>query len=390
MADATGADAASSPGHAPHLVHVFPSFAPGGVPLRTAAIVGAMGDAYRHTIVSLDGNFDSRGRIDPACRVAYLHPEIDKAHPLRTLATIAGTLRRLRPDLLLTYNWGSIEWAAVNRFRRRAPHIHLEDGFGPDEATGGQLPRRIRIRRVALKRTDKVVVPSETLLRIAAEQWRLDPATLLLVPNGVDCDRYAGPPDPALVPGIARTTGAVVVGTVAPLRREKNLARLVASFARVAPGRNAYLALIGGGGEREPLAALAAELGIADRVLMPGHVEAPERVFGLLDVFAMSSDTEQMPIALIQAMAAARPVVATDVGDTRAMLAAGNRPFVVPRDDDAAYDAALTRLIDDAGLRAALGPLNRARATEIYPLERMFDTWRALLAETARRPDLPA
>ncbi len=86
------------------------------------------------------------------------------------------------------------------------------------------------------------------------------------------------------------------------------------------------LALIGGGGERERLAALVDELGLADRVLMPGHVDAPERVFGLLDVFAMSSATEQMPISLIQAMAAARPVVATDVGDTRAMLADGEPP----------------------------------------------------------------
>ncbi len=205
MASAAAAGGAAPPA-APHLVHVFPSFAPGGVPLRTASIINALGDAYRHTIVALDGRFDARSRIEPGRDVAYLAPSIEKSRPVAALATIARTLRRLDPDLLVSHNWGSIEWAAVNRFWRTAPHIHLEDGFGPDEARR-QLPRRVRLRRLALGRTASVIVPSETLRRIATEVWRLDPATIRLVPNGVDCARYAEAPDPTLVPGLERADG---------------------------------------------------------------------------------------------------------------------------------------------------------------------------------------
>jgi glycosyltransferase involved in cell wall biosynthesis len=368
----------------PHVLHVFPSFGLGGVPIRIATIVNDLGAAFRHTVIALDGAFASRSRIEPAVRIAYLDPEIDKARPLQGAVRVLATLRRLRPDLLVTYNWGSIEWAAVNRLARVAPHLHLESGFGPDEAER-QIGRRVRARRFALARARRVVVPSHSLVRIATEVWRLDPGRIAYVANGVDCERFAAPPDPALVPGLTRRDGEVVVGTVAPLRAEKNLGRLVRAFARVAPGRNARLLLVGDGPERAGLARLAAELGIADRTLLPGHVERPERVYGLMDVFAMSSDTEQMPNSLIQAMAAGRAVVATDVGDVRRIVAPENGSFVVPCADEAAYDRALARLIDDAALRADLAERNQARAREVYPQERMFAAYRAIFAEATSR-----
>jgi glycosyltransferase involved in cell wall biosynthesis len=95
----------------------------------------------------------------------------------------------------------------------------------------------------------------------------------------------------------------------------------------------------------------------------------------------MSSDTEQMPNALAQAMAAGRPVAATDVGDVRDIVAEENRPFVTKLGDEPAYAAALARLIDDEALRAALGEANRRRANTVYPLPGMFAAYRALYAE---------
>jgi glycosyltransferase involved in cell wall biosynthesis len=226
-----------------------------------------------------------------------------------------------------------------------------------------------------------VVVPSQSLVRIATEIWRLNKRQITYVPNGVDCRLYASPPDPSLVPGIGHAAGKVVVGTVAPLRGEKNLFRLVHAFAEVGPPRDAFLLIVGDGSERAALERLTAELGIADRALFPGHVDRPECVYGLMDVFAMSSDTEQMPNALAQAMAASRPVAATDVGDVRDIVAEENRPFVTKLGDESAYAAAIARLIEDAPLRASLGAANRRRANEVYPLRGMFAAYRALYAE---------
>jgi hypothetical protein len=114
-----------------HILHVFPSFGAGGVPIRITAVMNHLGDRCRHTVMALDGHAEAAERIDSGIDVKILHPEISKKHPIRTLTAISGHLRKLAPDVLLTFNWGSTEWALVNRFTTRIRHIHFESGFGP-------------------------------------------------------------------------------------------------------------------------------------------------------------------------------------------------------------------------------------------------------------------
>jgi glycosyltransferase involved in cell wall biosynthesis len=95
-------------------------------------------------------------------------------------------------------------------------------------------------------------------------------------------------------------------------------------------------------------------------------------VLGAFDVFALSSDTEQMPNALLEAMAAGRAVAAVDVGDVKTILCEKNRLFVTPRDDDAAFAASLSRLLGDPPKRIALGRANRERVMAAFSQSRMF------------------
>lgn len=335
------------------------------------------GDRCRHTVIALDGNADAADRIAPGVEVKILHPEISKKHPVRTLSAISGHLRKLDPDVLLTFNWGATEWALVNRFATRIRHIHFESGFGPEEAVR-QKRRRVLFRRSALHRAERIVVPSENLVRIVRDNWRLDVEKIQLIPNGVDCARYGAAPDLAAVPEFD-SAGATVIGTVAPLREEKNIGWLIDAFSRVADPGTARLLIVGDGPTREALEALAKASPAADRIHFAGYVGEPEKVFGLMDVFAMSSDTEQMPNALLQAMAAGRPVVSTDVGDILPIVSEENRPHVVPVGDAGAYDKALSAMIAGNDLRDRLGAANRQRAVEVYSMEKMLTAYEELL-----------
>ena len=199
---------------------------------------------------------------------------------------------------------------------RIARHVHIEDGFGPEERDR-QTPRRVLIRRLVLARST-VVLPSRNLQRIATTIWRLPPARVRYIPNGIDLERFAA----------ARTRRRAantppVIGTVAALRAEKNLARLLRAFAAV--DQPARLVIVGDGPERPALEAWRASLGLAERVEFAGHIDDPAPIYAGFDVFALSSDTEQMPLSVIEAMAAGLPVATTDVGDVRAMLAARTR-----------------------------------------------------------------
>jgi glycosyltransferase involved in cell wall biosynthesis len=349
------------------------------VPIRIANVLNGLEARYRHTILTLDGADAARERFDSDLDVTVIDPGIDKRRPLAALARIRRQLRDLGPDLLLTYNWGAIEWALVNRFAARFDHIHFESGFGPEEATC-QIPRRVWLRRIALARSRWLVVPSRTLVGIAGDVWRIDPARLRYVPNGVDCDRFAAAPEDGIAPGFEKADGELIVGTVAPLRPEKNIARLVRAFAGLGDTRRARLVIVGDGTERPGLERLARDLGIADRTVFTGYVGAPEKVFGWFDVFAISSDTEQMPNALIQAMANGRAVAGVDVGDVRHIVCPDNRPLIAPAGDDAGLGAAIAKLLDDGRLRSDLGRANAAHVREHYDQDRMFEVYAELFA----------
>jgi L-malate glycosyltransferase len=164
---------------------------------------------------------------------------------------------------------------------------------------------------------------------------------------------------------------------VSPLRPEKNVGRLLRVFALLAEPCKTRLVVAGDGSEGPKLSRLAAELGIADRVLFTGRV-APETVLGAFDVFALSSDTEQMPNAVLEAMAASRAIAAVDVGDVKSMVSPENRVFVVPRDDAAAFAAAIAALLRDPVKRSQLGQRNRERACAAFSQEEMFAAYARL------------
>jgi glycosyltransferase involved in cell wall biosynthesis len=369
----------------PGLLHVFPSFAVGGQQTRFATIANQLGSAFRHRIVSLDGRDAALELLNPELDVALLPAPPSGRERLRW---IAQRFRSVEADVLLTYNWGAIEWAIANRVFYHRPHLHFEDGFGPEEADR-QKYRRILVRSVVLRRS-QVVVPARTLCNIAGARWRLDPRRVHYIPNGINAARFDNMASDG-APFFVRLPGECTIGSFSPLRAEKNLGRLLAAFSQIAAsGLPVRLVICGDGPERGRLGELAAARGIAERVVFTGHVPRPEAVMGAFDLLAMTSDTEQMPYAVLEAMAARLPVVATDVGDIAAMVAAENRPFIVPRDDAARLAGAIRALCLAPETRRRVGELNRSRVEAAFTISGMADAVHRLLdAATARRSGAP-
>jgi len=367
-----------------HLVHVFPTFTVGGVQHRIIRVAKALRGKYRHTVIALDGNFEAAAGLedDPIFSFEAI-PVVKSAFiSLRNLVRARETLRRLQPDLLLTYNWGAVEWALANRAPKFCRHLHLESGFGPDESPEHQLWRRAKARRLLLSQCDRIVVPSLVLHDIVTRVWQLSPDKVRYLPNGVDCSRFAKGPDNDIVAALGIPSSAVVVGTVAALRREKNLLRLLRVFAALPRDLDAQLVIVGDGPERTALAQAAASLDVSSRVVFAGAMANPERILPRFDVFALTSDTEQMPNSVLEAMAAGLAVAATDVGDVRRMLAPENADFVVPVDDEAAMTHGLLRLLRDRTLSVRIGRANQERVRREYALEHMVERYDALFSGT--------
>jgi len=357
------------------LLSVFSTFEVGGPQVRFATIANKFGRRFRHVIVAMDDAFDCKSRLSPELDVTFLPAHNRKGDTLGNRRRFRAILQNMQPECLVTYNWGTIEWGMAN-WPRLVRHVHIEDGFGPEEA-GRQLPRRVLTRRLVLRGSD-VVVPSHQLERIALNNWRLKREALHYIPNGIDYDRFSRPD---IKPLMARD-GVPALGTVAALRPEKNLIRLLEAFRIVRADRACRLVIAGDGPERGPLEAAAA--GMQDSVVFTGYRQDTERVYAGLEIFVLSSDTEQMPTTVIEAMAAGLPVVAANVGDVAGMLAAENAPFVVPPTaKDLAHAIAI--LLDDAGLRRTIGAANQLHAQREFGEAQMIAAYGELFFKVAPR-----
>jgi glycosyltransferase involved in cell wall biosynthesis len=354
----------------PSILSVFSSFAVGGPQIRFTKLAAHLGDRFQHAVIAMDGDYSCRSRVDPALDVTYPEISFAKGRTVANVVRFRKRLRELRPDILVTNNWGSIEWSVANAIPITR-HIHIEDGFGPEERDV-QLSRRIWARRVFLRRST-VVVPSLTLQRIATDKWRLPSECVKYIPNGIDCARFAQRTGRMSWPG-----DGPVVGTVAALRPEKNLPRLLHAFRLAAQRLPARLVIVGDGPELASLQQLSVELELEDRVYFVGATATPEAYYPGFDIFALSSDTEQMPLSVLEAMAAGLPIVATNVGDVASMVAAENDRFVFGREASLLAQN-LQTLVSDPDLRRRLGEANQVKAFQCYSEAEMHKAYSRLL-----------
>ncbi len=366
------------------ILHCHSTFALGGKEARAVRLMNAWGARAHHTVLAASDDWGAREAIDPGIAVDFPRdaPSLMGKPGLRRYRDLARYTAGF--DLVLTYNWGAMDVVGARRlFGKRMhlpPLIHHEDGFNVDEATR-TYRRRNAFRRYMLPAAHAVAVPSHRLERIARRRWGV--RAPVRIANGIPTQLYAGSHAPGLFPDVPRRNGELLVGTIAGLRRVKDLPLLVEAVARAdAPLR---LVIVGQGPERETIACAALAHDIADRVHLVGFMAEPHRYVGAFDVLALSSLSEQQPISVIEGMAAGLPIVAPDVGDIAMMVSDENRRFVTERSVPA-LSAALTELARDPMLRALVGEANRAKARAEFDEITMVARYARLYGEAVGRP----
>jgi glycosyltransferase involved in cell wall biosynthesis len=234
-----------------------------------------------------------------------------------------------------------------------------------------------------------MAVPSRTLERIALDRYRLPRQSVQFIPNGVDTRRFLPAPNPALRASLGLAPDAFVIGTVGRLRPEKDLATLVRCVgqASIAGGR---LVFVGDGPSRPVIQAAIGELGLASHCVFAGEVADPAPFYGVFDLFAMTSITEQMPIGLLEAMSSGLPVLCTAAGDTAAILEGSPSSQVLPRFQPDQYAANLRTVAGDPESRRRNARWNRERVVSGYSLDAMVRRWDHLYRQAANVAPPPA
>lgn len=280
---------------------------------------------------------------------------------------LARLLRRERADLLHTHTL-----AAANALGRSAArlagvpvisHLHIENHFRP-----ATRPILAAIDNASARLCARLVAVSDDTKR-AYEEQGYPRGRIEIVYNGVELDG----PRRDVRAELGVPDGRPLVGEIGRLCDVKGQRELIAALAQVP---EAYAVLLGadverGGAFEAELQREAERLGVRDRVVFAGHREDASELLGGLDVFALPSWTEGMPLAVLEAMAHGRPVVATPVGGTPEVVVEGETGLLVPPRDPDALAAALRRLLADRELRVRMGEAGRQRVAERFTAEAM-------------------
>lgn len=233
--------------------------------------------------------------------------------------------------------------------------------------------RILRANRVAYRLAHRVVGNSPAVSRLVETEGGVPSSRIVTIPNFLDPKSYApiGPEDRARLLGeVGVPEGAFIVGIVARLSRVKDHATLLRAVAELRAGiPNLHLVLVGDGPERGRLLEQAEELGIAPIVHLAGERPQSPNWHALFDVSVLCSTSEAFSNSILEAMAASRPVVATNVGGNPDAVEEGRTGLLVPPSDPSRLAAAIRRLHDDPALRLRLGAAARDAAETGYSAE---------------------
>ena len=278
-------------------------------------------------------------------------------------------LRRERPAILHTWLFHANVPGRVLGRLARVPLI-----ISAERTLGMESQMRYRLNRLTAPLADRVICVSQAVADFAAQTIGIAPDKLVVIPNGVPLADFApGERAPARA-RLGLPASAFVVGMVGRLEPVKGVPDLLAAFARL-PSRHpeTLLLLVGAGSQQRPLESLARRRGLGQRVRFLGHREDVAALLPALDLLALSSHWEGMPNAVLEAMAAGLPVVATAVGGAPEVVVDGVTGLLVPPRDPQALAQAIAGLLSDPERRRRMGRAGRERAAAHFRVEQMVE-----------------
>lgn len=369
-------------GAEPHVLHLHSSAGVYGAEYVLLGLIPALARAgIRSTLLCMD---DPRRPDAPLyTRARALGLPVERVHcrgrlDWKTIHALQERIKKELNPLLHVHGYKSAFYAWLTRRGGTMPIVATLHG---PISISMRLRLYSQVEHWLLRRFDKVCVVSSRMqdnlkgAGFAAER-------LCLVENGIDTERFRPDVAPLSRAELGIPADAFVFGSAMRLSEEKNPLGLLDAFAIVAKqAPNAWLALAGDGPLRTDAMAHAQALGIMNRVRLLGARDDLEHYYPMLDCFVLPSHYEGLPLALLEAMAAERAVVCTDVGQVSTVLS-GLDPRLVPAGDGSALASAMQAESAENGRSR---PEFRRRVCERYSSDRMArayadvyrDLWRS-------------
>ena len=369
------AAAGSRPDSPATVIQVVQTFGRGG--LETLAVnlaIGLAGAGVRPVMVALQAGGELEATLERAGIEAHTIGGGSYRDP-RTHQRIAALIDRHRPRAVHTHHFAALASGVAAATLKRVPRVvHTEHAYQYlDERPALRRPLRWMSRYV-----DAFVLVGASMRGYYVDGVGVAPERLSVIVNGVDTTRYREAADRAAARRAAGLPAGTLIGSAGRFATVKNFPMLLDAVARVRQTRpDVRLVLAGDGADRAALEAQARGLGYGDAIHFLGWRSDTAEVLRCLDVFALTSWTEGLPLVVLEAMACGVPVVSTSVGDIPLIVDPGTTGQLVPPGDADALAATLATLVDDDVLRRRLGAAGQAFIRREYSQHTMVDRYLA-------------
>ena len=354
----------------PKILHVIDSLGIGGMERVVIDVANGLDAAKFDQVVcciSRRGEAADQLRDGVRCIDLGKGGKADRLMPLK----LARLIRRERPDIVHSQSWSGVDTALAALLTPGVRLVHSEHGRNFHDLHGQSLLRRLA-RRGVYQRADAVFAISGEVREFYCRQTNFPIERMQVIPNGVDVRRI----DEADARGVREELGIApddfVVGTIARLDLNKDTMTLLRAFAAIAPGSKVKLLIAGDGDQRNRLEEFADSAKLNQLVIFAGMRRDVPRVLKAMNVFALSSLSEGMPMTVLEAMAARLPAVATAVGALPEMIDEGKTGFLVSTGNAEAMAEKLRRFVADSQLAKRFGEEARRKVEREFSLDRML------------------
>jgi len=379
------------------------SLGPARRPLRVCFAIDFLARAGTEMqLLALIRNLDRR-EVQPYLCLLRGYVPMSQALEPDDCPVLRLNVRSLRRSGLIAEAWRFVRWLRREKIDVVQTYFPDSDFFGLPLAWLAGVPHRLRTRnnlgheltprqrclgRLLHRFSTRTLTNCRAGRDVLLAGERLRPEQVEVLENGVDLELFL-----ALPPGAALGTGPRRrVGAASNLRHVKGLDVLAQAAALLAGDYpDVVFEVVGEGEARPDLERQVHDLGLAHRFLMPGRVADIPRFLGSLDVAVLCSRAEGMSNALLEYMAAGRPIVATAVGAAADLIEDGRHGLLVPAGDAPALARAIAALLDNPTLAQELGAAARQRAETHYSRQAMvrrFEAFYAGLPRPSPRRDL--
>ncbi|MGZ4149493.1 MAG: glycosyltransferase [Actinomycetota bacterium] len=385
-------EATRAPG--PVVMLVLPNLEVGGAQESARTVASLLPAAGCPTVVCTFRDGPLRADLEAAGITVERLPA--RRYPVAMLPWYLAETRRLRRDLrslALAHGAGVLQCQTLGPTAFLAAALR-EPGlqvwwripnvvFEVSAEKAGRHQRLLGLKRAAhralyrrgARRIDGLVAVADDVAEAFARTTGVPRDRITIVPNGVDTDRYPAPVDREEVRrGLGLSPEDRVLIAVGTFKRQKGHVHLLDAFAKVTAAHDdVHLLLVGDGDLRPALERRIAELAIGDRVHLLGSRRDVPALLAASDGAVLPSLWEGMSNALVEAMASALPVVATDVSGTNQVMIDGRTGWLVPPGEDAPLAAAVEELLADPDRARARGAAARERVAEAFGARRQAE-----------------